>query len=54
MQTFNIKIGGEAGQGLVSVGNILLRAAARKVGICSPTRTMSPAFAGATTFSRFA
>ncbi|MDI9484911.1 MAG: 2-oxoacid:acceptor oxidoreductase subunit alpha [Bacillota bacterium] len=30
MQTFNIKIGGEAGQGLVSVGNILLRAAARE------------------------
>ena len=26
MQTFNIKIGGEAGQGLVSIGNILLRA----------------------------
>ena len=26
MHTFNIKIGGEAGQGLVSIGNILLRA----------------------------
>lgn len=26
MQTFNIKIGGEAGQGLVAIGNILLRA----------------------------
>ena len=26
MQTFNIKIGGEAGQGLVSIGTILLRA----------------------------
>ena len=26
MKTFNILIGGEAGQGLVSVGNILLRA----------------------------
>lgn len=26
MRTFNIKIGGEAGQGLVSIGNILLRA----------------------------
>lgn len=26
MHTFNIKIGGEAGQGLVSIGNILMRA----------------------------
>ncbi len=30
MQTFNIKIGGEAGQGLVSIGNILLRAATQE------------------------
>ena len=30
MRTFNIKIGGEAGQGLVSVGNILLRAIAEE------------------------
>ena len=30
MRTFNIKIGGEAGQGLVSVGNILLRAIAKE------------------------
>ena len=30
MQTFNIKIGGEAGQGLVSIGNILLQATAQE------------------------
>ena len=30
MQTFNIKIGGQAGQGLVSIGNILLRAATQE------------------------
>lgn len=30
MQTFTIKIGGEAGQGLVSVGNILLKAIAKE------------------------
>lgn len=30
MQTFNIKIGGEAGQGLVSIGTILLRAIAQE------------------------
>lgn len=30
MHTFNIKIGGEAGQGLVSIGNILLRAIAQE------------------------
>ncbi len=28
--TFNIRIGGEAGQGLVSIGSILMRAAARE------------------------
>src|SRR5690554_5267612 len=30
MRSFNIKIGGEAGQGLVSIGNILLEAIARE------------------------
>ena len=30
MHTFNIKIGGEAGQGLVSIGNILLQATAKE------------------------
>src|SRR5690554_954396 len=30
MRSFNIRIGGEAGQGLVSIGNILLEAIARE------------------------
>src|SRR5690554_955580 len=30
MPTFTVKIGGEAGQGLVSVGNILLKAIAKE------------------------